>query len=69
MNEHTIDRNKHYPRNPVKKSFHNSHNTLVIDERILSELGITKDDNTCVEQILNDLEIKLKIKKNIEEVG
>ena len=37
--------------------------------RIVSQSGITEEDNVWVEQILTDEGITLKIKKNIEEVG
>jgi hypothetical protein len=69
MNEYTSYGNKHYFLSLVKKLFHISDKTLLIlDERIVSQLGIVESDNTWVEQILTDEGISLKIGKLNEEV-
>lgn len=70
MNEYTSNRNKHYFSKPMKKLFRISDRTLVIlDEKIVSQLGIAEEDNIWVEQILNDEGITLTVKKILKIEG
>lgn len=54
----------------MKKLFRISDRPLVIlDEKIVSQLGIAEEDNIWVEQILNDEGITLTIKKILKIEG
>lgn len=70
MNEYNSNKNKDYVPRPVKRLFRISDKTLVvIDDKIVRQLGITEEDNAWAEQTVTDEGIVLRIKKNIEEVG
>ena len=66
MNEYTNNKDKHYVSNPLKRFIRISDKTIVvIDDKIVRQLGIAEKDNTWVEQIITDAGIMLRIRKNI----
>ena len=55
MNKYTDNSNKHYVPNPVKRFFRIADKTIVvIDDKIVRQLGVTEKDNIWVEQIVTD---------------
>jgi hypothetical protein len=70
MDEYNSNKNKDYVPHPVKRLFRISDKTFVVlDDKIVRQLGITEEDNAWAEQIATDEGIVLKIRKNIGEVS
>ena len=69
MNEYTSKTNKHYHSNPLKRLLRISGKTVVIiDEKLVNQLDIAKNDNIWVEQSVTDQGIMLKIRRLSREV-